>query len=290
MVGGQTYRDRTHAGDLLAEKLAAFEGRDGVVVLGLARGGLPVAARVACRLHAPLDVFVVRKVGVPGQEELAMGAVATGGVRVLNEDVVGALRLPQAVVDSVSNRKQQEIAERERRYRGDRPKISLTDRTVLLVDDGLATGSSMLAAIAAVRQQSPREVIVAVPVGAQPVCDALGEKADQVICGRTPEPFRAVGLWYEDFAQISDDEVRGAPPPPPPAPAPGAMKAGVMGPGRRSTASPSSRECKKCASRRVKWTWRARFRCPPALQASSSSRTAAGVGARAPVIASSRRR
>jgi predicted phosphoribosyltransferase len=185
-----------------------FSDRDDVIVLALPRGGVPVGYEVARALHVPLDVFVVRKLGVPGHEELAMGAIATGGVRLVNHDVVDALGIPEVVIDSVAKNELGELERREHLYRGTRPQLGLTNKTVILVDDGLATGSTMRAAVMAVRHQNPARIIVAVPVGAASTCDELGREADEVVCLRTPEPFIAVGLWYRDFTPTSDDEVR----------------------------------------------------------------------------------
>ena len=202
------FRDRREAGRVLAQELAAYARRPDVVVLALPRGGVPVAYEVARALGAPLDVFLVRKLGVPGHEELAMGAVATGGVRVLNDQVVRALGIPPDVIDMVAAWEQQELARRERLYRGDRPPPDVKGRTVILVDDGLATGATMRAALAALRQQQPARRVVAVPTAAAQTCDALRTEADDVVCATTPEPFDAVGFWYEDFSQTTDDEVR----------------------------------------------------------------------------------
>jgi predicted phosphoribosyltransferase len=202
------FRDRTEAGRLLATKLAAYANRPDVVVLALPRGGVPVAFEVARALGAPLDVFVVRKLGVPGHEEFAMGAVATGGVRIVNEPVVRALGIPEYVIDAVAATEQQELERRERLYRGDRPPGDVRGRTVILVDDGLATGATMLAAIKALRKMQPARIVVAVPVASRDTCEALGSEADDMVCAVTPEPFYAVGQWYEDFSQTTDDEVR----------------------------------------------------------------------------------
>src|SRR5262245_4487965 len=191
----------------LAERLRRFKGQD-VVVLALPRGGVPVAYEVARALDAPLDVFLVRKLGLPGHPELAMGAIASGGVRVLNEDVVGWYGLSASLLDDVAAREQVELERRERAYRGARPPIELSGRVAILVDDGLATGASMKAAVQAARARGPAEVVVAVPVGAFDVCKALAKIADRVVCVRTPSPFSAVGLWYRDFSQTSDEEVR----------------------------------------------------------------------------------
>jgi predicted phosphoribosyltransferase len=202
------FQDRREAGRLLAEKLGAYANRPDVLVLALPRGGVPVAYEVARALGAPLDVFIVRKLGVPGYEELAMGAVATGGVRVLNDELVRALSIPDYVIDAITAWEREELARRERLYRGDRPPPDVQDRTVILVDDGLATGATMHAAIAALRQQQPARIVVAVPTGSPRTCDALRAEVDDVICAITPEPFHSVGLWYKDFSQTTDDEVR----------------------------------------------------------------------------------
>jgi len=207
-VTAPEFHDRHEAGRLLAAKLTAYANRPDVVVLALPRGGMPVGYEVARALGAPLDVFIVRKLGVPGYEELAMGAVATGGVRVLNEEVVDGLRIPDHVIDAVTARERQELARRERLYRGDRPPSDVREKTVILVDDGLATGSTMQAAVAALKQQQPVRSVVAVPTAASETCDALRAEVDEVVCVITPEPFHAVGLWYEDFSQTTDDEVR----------------------------------------------------------------------------------
>jgi erythromycin esterase-like protein/predicted phosphoribosyltransferase len=202
------FRDRTEAGRLLAEQLHEYAGRDDVVVLALPRGGVPVAFEVARALDAPLDVFVVRKLGVPGHEELALGAIATGGTRVLNERVVDSLNIPSEWIEAVDARERRELQRRERAYRGDRPPPNLTGRTVILVDDGLATGSTMLAAVRALRQEAPARIVVAVPVADPEVCAAIRREADDAICLMTPSPLRAVGEWYDDFSQTTDDEVR----------------------------------------------------------------------------------
>jgi predicted phosphoribosyltransferase len=202
------YRDRREAGRQLAAKLAAYAGRPDVIVLALPRGGVPVAYEVARALGAPLDIFLVRKLGLPGHEELAMGAVASGGIRVLNEEVVRALRIPEEVIDEVAAEELEELERRERLYRGDRPPPDVRGRTVILIDDGLATGSTMRAAIAALRQQHPARIVVAVPVGAPETCAEFQDEADETICALTPDPFYAVGLWYGDFTQTTDAEVR----------------------------------------------------------------------------------
>ncbi|HEY3997317.1 MAG TPA: phosphoribosyltransferase family protein [Candidatus Xenobia bacterium] len=202
------YEDRREAGRLLAQRLAEWRGRSDVVVLGLPRGGMPVAYEVARGLRAPLDVFVVRKLGVPGQEELAMGAIATGHVRSLNHAVIQSIGITERVVEQVAAREQAELDRRERYYRDHRPPLSLRDRVVILVDDGLATGASMRAALEAVRTQSPRQVIVAVPVGSPETCHAFRRLADELICLEAPDWFDAVGRWYADFSPPTDEEVR----------------------------------------------------------------------------------
>src|SRR5215208_6985896 len=211
-IGGITmslvFKDRTEAGRLLAARLKEYANRNDVLVLALPRGGVPVAFEVARAINAPLDIFLVRKLGVPGHEELAMGAIATGGVRVLNEDVVNYLRVPGEVIDAVAADEQRELERRERLYRGTRPAPDVRGKTVILVDDGLATGSSMRAAAAALRQQQPARIVAAVPVSAPQTCDEYRMGVDEIICAVTPEPFQAVGLWYKDFSQTTDEEVR----------------------------------------------------------------------------------
>ncbi len=202
------FKNRHEAGRILAGQLSAYANRPDTLVLGLPRGGVPVAYEVATALGAPLDVFEVRKLGVPGQEELAMGAIATGGVRALNRDVIGYLGIPDEVIDEISERERRELERREQLYRDDRPPLSARDRVAILVDDGLATGSTMRAAARALRQQLPAAVVVAVPVAAKQTCYEFRDEVDEVICGFTPDPFFAVGLWYEDFSQTTDDEVR----------------------------------------------------------------------------------
>ncbi len=204
----QSYRDRRHAGAELAARLGHFKGRDDVVVLALPRGGVPVAIEVARVLEAPLDIFLVRKLGVPGHRELAMGAIASGGVRVLNEEVVRWYRIPEAVIDETARAEQAELERRERAYRDGRSPVPIQDRIVLLIDDGLATGSSMRAAVQAVRRQRPARVVVAVPVGAPDTCREFADVADEIVCARAPERFSAVGEWYRDFSQTTDEEVR----------------------------------------------------------------------------------
>jgi putative phosphoribosyl transferase len=188
--------------------LKHYANRADVVVLALPRGGVPVGVEVAAALRAPLEVFVVRKLGTPGQPELAMGAIASGGVRVLNDDVVRMLNVRGDAIDRVAEVEQQELERREHLYRGDRPFPNLTDQVVILVDDGLATGSTMRAAAKAVRQHRPRKVVVAVPTGAAETCEEFRNEVDEIVCVIAPEAFRAVGLWYEEFPQTSDEEVR----------------------------------------------------------------------------------
>jgi predicted phosphoribosyltransferase len=202
------FRDRADAGDALAAELGRYAGRDDVVVLALPRGGVPVAARVAEALGAPLDVFVVRKLGVPGHEELAMGAIASGGVLVVNEQVAGRLGLGEADLARAAEAEGRELARRERRYREGRAQPDLGGRVVILVDDGLATGSTMRAAVAAVRRLGPARVVVAVPTAPASTCQRLAEEADEAVCVITPRPFRAVGYSYRSFPQTGDEEVR----------------------------------------------------------------------------------
>lgn len=202
------FQDRVEAGQILAESLDAYKNRPDVVVLALPRGGVPVAFEVARALNAPLDIFLVRKLGVPGHEELAMGAIASGGVRTINEDVVQTLGIPDEVIDAVTAKEQQELERREHLYRDGRPPLDVRGRTVILIDDGLATGSTMRAAAAALRKQRPARIVVAVPVGAASTCDEFRREVDEAICAVTPEPFFAISLWYRDFTQTTDDEVR----------------------------------------------------------------------------------
>ena len=203
----QAFTDRREAGRVLAAALQPYAGRDDVIVLALPRGGVPVAFEVATALDAPLDVFLVRKLGSPGHAELAMGAIASGGIRVLNDDVIKWLGISPDQIEAVAKREQEELARRDAAYRRGGPLPSLAGRVAILVDDGLATGSTMRAAVQAVRQQAPARVIVAVPVGAAETCQELRALADEVVCSRTPFPFSAVGLWYVDFDQTTDDEV-----------------------------------------------------------------------------------
>jgi predicted phosphoribosyltransferase len=207
-IPGSRFRDRAEAGRVLASRLAQYADRPDTLVLGLPRGGVPVAYEVARALRAPLDVFVVRKLGIPGYEELAMGAIATGGVCVLNEDLVDYLQLSADVIEEAARRERRVLQEREQLYRGERPAPDVRDKIVIVTDDGLATGSTMRAAVEALREQGPRRIVVAVPLAAPQVCDELAAQVDEVVCAATPEPFYAVGMWYDDFAATSDEQVR----------------------------------------------------------------------------------
>jgi putative phosphoribosyl transferase len=202
------YRDRREAGRELARHLQKYAGRDDVIVLALPRGGVPVAYEVAEALGAPLEVFLVRKLGTPGHAELAMGAIASGGIRVLNDDVVQSLGIRPEQIEAVAQREQAELERRQREYTDGRSSPSLANRTAIVIDDGLATGSTMRAAVLAVKEQAPVRVVVAVPVGAPDTCEEMMSIADEVVCGRMPVPFSAVGQWYRDFGQTSDEEVR----------------------------------------------------------------------------------
>ena len=202
------FRDRREAGRQLAQHLASYAKRLDVIVLALPRGGVPVAYEVARALHTPLDVFLVRKLGLPGHEEFAMGAVASGNVRVLNREAVEQLHIPQKVIDAVAERELRELERRERMYRDDRPLPDVRGKTVILVDDGLATGSTMRAAAAALRQQGPARLVVAVPAGSPETCAEFSAEVDEIVCAITPDPFYAVGVWYDDFTQTTDEEVR----------------------------------------------------------------------------------
>jgi putative phosphoribosyl transferase len=204
----QPFGNRREAGAELAAKLKRYAGRVNVVVLALPRGGVPVAFEVAEALHAELDIFLVRKLGMPGHREYAMGAIASGGVRVLSEDVIRAYRIPAQAIETIAREEHAELERREREYRQGAPLTNLRGRIVILFDDGLATGSTMRAAVQAVRQHQPARVIVAVPVGAPSTCDEFADVTDETVCARTPEPFSAVGLWYRDFSETTDDEVR----------------------------------------------------------------------------------
>jgi erythromycin esterase-like protein/predicted phosphoribosyltransferase len=202
------FRNRIEAGRQLAARLGQYKGRTDVVVLALPRGGVPVASEIARELGAPLDIFLVRKLGVPGHPELAMGAIAEGGVQVLSDDLIAELRIPRAMIDQVAMQERLELERREQLYRDGRTRPDLRNRIVILVDDGLATGSTMEAAVRALRRLEPAKIIVAAPVGASDTCERLRRLADAVVCAETPEPFQAVGLWYEEFTQTTDEEVR----------------------------------------------------------------------------------
>jgi putative phosphoribosyl transferase len=202
------FEDRFDAGRFLAKQLLHHAGDPKAIVLALPRGGLPVAYEVARALDAPLDVFVVRKIGAPGYEELAMGAIATGGVRVFNDEVIQHLGVPQSWIEAAIREQEQELQRREETYRGSRPPLEIDGQKVILVDDGLATGASMRAAVRALRQRHPAAITVAVPIGSRDTCDQFRAEVEEVTCARTPEPFHAVGAWYRDFTQTTDEEVR----------------------------------------------------------------------------------
>jgi putative phosphoribosyl transferase len=202
------FRNRREAGQRLADQLERYADREDVIILGLPRGGVPVAAEVAARLDAPLDVFVVRKLGVPGQEELAMGAIASGGVRVRNEDVIQGLGISEAVIDRVARREQEELERRENLYRGERQRGRVEGQVVILVDDGLATGASMRAAVKALKELDPKEIVVAVPTAPPETCREVGRLVDRIVCLMTPRPFLGVGAWYDEFSQTTDEQVR----------------------------------------------------------------------------------
>jgi putative phosphoribosyl transferase len=202
------FRDRRDAGRILAQKLLAYTNHPDVIVLALPRGGVPVAYEVARELNAPLDIFIVRKLGLPGHEELAIGAIASGGIRVLNHDIIRALNIPKEMINIVAERELKELQRREHNYRGDHPLPEVRDRTVILIDDGLATGASMRAAVAGLRAQHPARIIVAVPTASRETCEAFEFEVDEIVCAITPEPFYGVGRWYEDFSQTTDEEVR----------------------------------------------------------------------------------
>jgi len=202
------FRDRAEAGRILARELGRYRADPNVVVLALPRGGVPVGFELARALEAPLDVFVVRKLGAPGHEELAIGAIASGGTRVLNEHVVREFGLDEGAIARAAATEQEELERREHAYRGDRGPVEVEGRTVILVDDGLATGATMRAAALALRARNPERLVVAVPVAAAQTCEEFRGDVDEVVCAVTPEPFLAVGAWYQDFSQTSDDEVR----------------------------------------------------------------------------------
>jgi predicted phosphoribosyltransferase len=201
------FNDRTDAGRRLAKRLSEYANRPDVLILALPRGGVPVAFEVAKALNVKMDVFIVRKLGVPGNEELAMGAIASDNIRVLNEDIVRSFQIPQRVIDEVAADELRELERREHLYRGNRPKPNISGSTVILIDDGLATGATMRAAVAAVKTKNPAKVVIAVPTAAPDTCSAFGKEVDEVICVATPEPFYGVGAWYEDFSQTTDKEV-----------------------------------------------------------------------------------
>jgi predicted phosphoribosyltransferase len=202
------FSDRREAGRVLVQRLKDYKDGRNVIVLALPRGGVPVAYEVAQELHAPLDVFIVRKLGVPGHEELAMGAIASGGVRVLYDEVVAQLGLPQSAIDGVAQRELMELQRREREYRGDQSPPDVRGKTVILIDDGLATGATMRAAAMALRRLNPAKIVVAIPAAAPETFEAFGDEVDEIICAIMPDPFYAIGVWYEDFSQTSDEEVR----------------------------------------------------------------------------------
>lgn len=202
------FADRTEAGRLLGRALSHYAGRDDVLVLALPRGGVPVAFEVIQAIHAPLDLMLVRKLGTPGQEELAMGAIASGGVRILNMDIVNSLGISERTIEEVAARERRELERRQRAYRGERPPPAVEGRCVILIDDGLATGATMRTAIKALRQQKPRRIVVAVPVAPVETVEMLRDEADEVVCLATPEPFFAIGRFYRDFPQTSDEEVK----------------------------------------------------------------------------------
>lgn len=202
------FRDRIHAGQYLAAKLQKYAHKPKTIVLGLPRGGVVVAHEIARELALPLDIFLVRKLGVPGYEELAMGAIASGGIQVLNQDVLHSINISRDEIQSITEREENELKRREIAYRNNRPRLDLKDYTIILVDDGLATGATMRAAVTALRKQGPQKIIIAVPTASPETCDEFRAKVDDIICGITPSPFNAVGLWYDDFSQTSDEEVR----------------------------------------------------------------------------------
>ena len=202
------FRNRRDAGKILAQKLSAYANRADVLVLALPRGGVPVAYEVALALNVPLDILIVRKLGLPGREELAIGAIASAGIRVLNDDIIRVLSIPQEIINIVAQRELQELERREHMYRGDRPAPEVHNRTVILIDDGLATGASMRAAVVALRAQHPARIVIAVPTAAPEICNALEFDVDEIVCAITPKPFLGVGRWYEDFSQVTDEQVQ----------------------------------------------------------------------------------
>jgi len=202
------FKNRAHAGQYLAERLNQYANASDAIILGLPRGGVVVAREIADRLSLPLDIFLVRKLGVPGYEELAMGAIASGGVRVMNEEVMQQIRISESVLESVTRREELELKRREVAYRGNRPALDVKGLTVILVDDGLATGATMRAAVKALRRQEPRKIVIAVPTASPDVCEEFRAEVDEILCGMTPAPFHAVGAWYEDFSQTTDEEVQ----------------------------------------------------------------------------------
>jgi putative phosphoribosyl transferase len=204
----ERFKDRMDAGRVLARKLSAYTGQTDVIILALPRGGVPVAYEVALALNAPLDIFLVRKLGLPGREELAVGAIASRGVRVLNHDIIRVLNVPEEVINIVAQRELLELQRREQRYRGGRPPPNVHGRKVILIDDGLATGASMRAAVVGIRAQDPGRIIIAVPVASQELCDAFEFEVDEMVCAMTPDPFLGVSRWYEDFSQTTDEEVQ----------------------------------------------------------------------------------
>jgi putative phosphoribosyl transferase len=201
------FHDRTEAGQLLAQRLKEYAHHPDVVVLGLPRGGVPIGFEIAQILAVPLDICLVRKLGVPDHPELAMGAIASGGIRVLNQSIIRELEISPQALAAITRQELQELKRREEIYRGNRPPLAVAGKILIITDDGLATGSTMWAAVMTLRQQHPQQMIIAVPVAPTDVCDELNQRVDQVICLLTPEPFRAIGCWYDDFAQLSDEEV-----------------------------------------------------------------------------------
>lgn len=201
------FADRIEAGQALAERLSYLAGTPNLIILALPRGGVPLGFEIAKALHAPLDIFLVRKLGAPGHKEFAMGALAENGVRFIDRQTIHELGISEAVIEQITSEEQQELERRQQLYRGQKPPLEIAGRIVIIVDDGLATGSTMKAAIQAIRKQHPQKILVAVPVGAADTCKELKQLADEVICLMTPEPFYAVGLWYRSFPQLSDADV-----------------------------------------------------------------------------------